>query len=116
MSPTARSLVELRRRGAIAAVVERWVPGARARRDFLGFAEVLAIERGRPGVQAIPACTVGNRSKRLARLATEPVRGHVRAWVGAGNRLAVWGWAKPGGRGERKRWTLSETVVGARRA
>lgn len=111
MSPTARSLAELRVRVALAGVVERWNPGARVRQDFLGFADILAVEPDRPGVLAVQACATGDQSKRLTKLATEPVRERVAAWLAAGNRLAVWGWAKRGSRGQRKRWTLSETAV-----
>src|SRR5690606_37554474 len=42
-SPTARTLAWLREQGWDADVVERWVPGAKVRRDFLGFADILAI-------------------------------------------------------------------------
>ena len=81
------------------------------RQDFLGLADILAVEPGRPGVLAVRACITGDQSKRLAKLATEPVRERVRAWLTVGNHLVVWGWAKRGPRGQRKRWTLSETVV-----
>jgi len=83
----------------------------RVREDFLGFADILDVEPGHPGVLAVQACATGDRSKRVAKLATEPVRERVHTWLAAGNRLAVWGWAKRGRRGQPKRWMLCETVL-----
>lgn len=108
MSPTARSLAVLRSRGCVYGVVEKWNPGARVRQDFLGFADILAVEPGQLGVLAIQACTTGDQAKRLAKIAENA---RVAPWLAAGNRVVVWGWAKRGARGKRKTWTLSETPV-----
>lgn len=108
MSPTALSLARLRSIGATVGVVERWNPGARVRQDFLGFADILAVEPGIAGVLAIQACVTGDQTKRLAKIAENA---RVRVWLEAGNRVRVWGWAKRGARGKRKLWSLSETVV-----
>lgn len=111
-SPTARSLAVLKARGSTAyGIVERWNPGARVRVDFLGFADLLAIQPAQQGVLAIQACVTGDQSKRLAKIATPPVLARAVAWLEAGNRIAVWGWAKRGPRGKRKTWALSETQV-----
>ena len=106
MSPTARSLALVRRRGGIAGTVERWNPHSKTRHDFLGFADILAIQPGQLGVLAIQACVTGDQSKRLEKIRQEP---RAALWLAAGNRIAVWGWAKRGARGKRKTWTLSET-------
>ncbi len=108
MSPTARSLALLRKRGAVPGVVERWNPGARVRQDFLGFADIVAVEPGRVGSVAVQACVTGDQAKRLAKICAEA---RARTWLAAANRIVIHGWAKRGPRGKRKTWTLSETVV-----
>jgi len=108
MSPTQRSLAVLKIAGAVAGVVERWNHFARIRQDFLGFADILAVEPGLVGVTAIQACTTGDQSKRLAKIALNL---NVACWMAAGNRVEVWGWAKRGARGKRKTWTLSKTAI-----
>lgn len=108
VSPTARTLAELRKRGCICQTVERWNPGARRRVDLFGVIDIVALEPGRQGVLGIQACTTGDQSKRLAKILSEP---RALAWIGAGNRLAIWGWSKKGARNKRKTWVLSETVI-----
>jgi hypothetical protein len=91
--------------------VERWNPGARVRQDFLGFADILAVEPDKPGVLAVQACATGDQAKRLTKIQSDGLAANVRAWLGAGNRIVVWGWAKRGPRGKRKTWTLSDTEI-----
>ena len=78
------------------------------RQDFLGFADILAVEPGKTGVLAVQACVTGDQSKRLAKIALEP---RVALWLAAGNRVQVIGWAKRGARGKRKLWVASVTDV-----
>ncbi|SRR6266581_4195798 len=108
MSPTARSLLHLRKRGCLAATVERWNAYAKVRQDLWGFADILAIEPGRRGCLFVQACATGDQAKRLAKLKAEP---RVSRCLKAGNRVAVWGWSKRGQRDKRKLWLLSETRV-----
>lgn len=113
MSPTARSLAFARLRGYVGGVVEVWNAHARVRQDFLGFADLLFVVPGELGVLAIQACVTGDQAKRLAKIQSDDLAPKVTAWLAAGNRIAVWGWAKRGARGKRKTWTLSETFVPA---
>ena len=108
MSPTARSLKRLRELGFVAEVVERFIPGARVRRDFLGLADVLAFYPGQPGVLAVQACVTGDQAKRAKKMR---LNANTALWRSSGNGLAVWGWGKRGPRGTRKRWTLSVTEI-----
>lgn len=108
MTPTARSLAHLRKAGALAAVVEKYNPHAKVRQDLFGFCDVIAVEPGQPGVLLVQACMVGDQSKRLAKVRTEP---RVRPCLDAQNRVAVFAWAKRGARGKRKLWTLTVTPV-----
>ncbi len=61
MTPTARTLQALRKLGMTADVVERWLPRIMVRKDYLGFADVLALD-GQPGVLAIQTTTGANKA------------------------------------------------------
>jgi len=79
-------------------VVERWIPGAKIRRDLFGFGDVLAI---RPGEVLLVQATTGDHvAHRLAKIAGHENAAAVRA---AGIRIVVHGWRKLRGR-----WTLRE--------
>lgn len=116
MSPTARSLVELRRRGYTASVVEQTIrarrPGGRPlvfKRDCFG-GDILAVKADELGALLVQACRTSDQADRLAKLRQTAAAG---IWLAAGNRLVVWGWALRGPRGARKTWSLSETQVRA---
>ena len=105
MSPTARSLQELRKQGYVAEVVERRlpIPGKFVTQDFLGGIDILAIsERVILGVQAT---TDSNMSSHITKAANEP---RLRVWLKAGGQFQIWAWGKHGKRGKRKIWTLSK--------
>lgn len=106
MSPTARSLKLLRERGYLAQVVERWNPGARVRIDLYGFGDILAIKGGE--TLMVQACTVGDQSKRIAKILAEP---RARTWLCGGRTIEVQGFAKRGPRGKRKVWTASTKEI-----
>lgn len=108
MSPTARSLAVLRKDGWTVGVVERFIPGAGVRQDFLGFADILAVKPGYRTL-AIQACVTGDVPKRMAKIRAEP---RARTWLECQHDIEVWGWAKRGPRGKRKTWTLTRALVG----
>lgn len=104
VSPTARSLKRLRELGYMVQVVERFNPGARVRQDLYSFIDILAV---RPGeILGVQACTVGDLSKRLAKIESDGVRAKGRRWLEAGGRIEVHGWGKYGPRGKRKVWDV----------
>ena len=89
MSPTARTLRDLRADGWTADVVERWIPGANVRSDLFGFVDIVAVRGAETlGVQATSDTNV---SARVRKIADHPNLPHVRE---AGWRLEVWGWRK----------------------
>jgi len=94
----ARTLNALRQSRYLPVVVERWIPGANVRADFLGFADVLAIRRGERGVLAIQATTRGHVADRLAQARRRP---ELAVWLAAGCRFEVWGWHR-----RAKRWQV----------
>lgn len=101
MSPTARTLARLRKDGCTAQVVERWNQYSRTRHDLFGFIDIVAIRDG--AIVGIQATSGTNVSARVTKMKAEP---RVDAWLAAGGKAEVWGWAKQGARGKAKRWTL----------
>jgi len=109
-SPTARSLVQLRKDGYIAQVVERWNSFANIRQDLFGFIDIVAIHPEQKGVLAIQATSNsgGNVSAHHKKIIAEP---RSRLWLKCGNRILLWGWSKKGARGKRKLWTLTSIDI-----
>lgn len=108
MSPTARSLKRLRELGYHADVVERWIPGANIRRDFLGGVDILAYaEDGRPA-QAIQATTWTNVLARQKKLAALP---GTRALIASGVEVRVWGWRRECHDGRRPIWAVRDILL-----
>src|ERR1700687_2738371 len=67
VSPTQRSLAELRARGYRAQVVERWNPYAKVRVDLFGFIDIVAVGNGETvGVQATSGDNVSHRIQKIA--------------------------------------------------
>lgn len=102
MSPTARTLAELRKRGYMAAVVERWNPHAHIRQDLFGIVDVLGIKEGETvAVQATSGSNVASRLTKIAEHESTPI---IRR---AGWKFFVHGWRKAAN----GRWTLREVDV-----
>ena len=127
-SPTQQTLRECRRRGWSACIVERWIAPARQRVDAFGFGDVLAVDPETPDTYLIQACITGHVLDRAAKILGKPegdderalrradrIVADATAWLAAGNRIVVWGWAKRGARGKRKLWTLREMEIGLSR-
>jgi hypothetical protein len=106
VTPTARSLAELRKRGYLAGVVERHNVFSRKKSDLFGFLDVVAVRDGEIlGIQATSGSNVSARIAKIRAAAELPIV------LSSGMRIAVWGWAKRGKRNKRKVWTLREEVV-----
>jgi hypothetical protein len=90
VSPTARTLAELRKRGyPLVQVVERWNAFARVRQDLFGIVDVLAVSEGEiVGVQATSGSNVAARVKKITDSKALPI---LRA---AGIRVLVHGWRR----------------------
>jgi hypothetical protein len=102
-SPTARSLEEMRKRGYLAEVVERWIPGANIRKDFAGFIDILCIHKDTGEIAGVQATSGSNVSARIDKIINHENVDAVRK----GNiKILVHGWAKRKGR-----WQLREVDV-----
>jgi hypothetical protein len=109
MTPTARALEECRKRGWPACVVEKWIPQTRQRKDVFGFGDLLVLD-GAPGSLLLQVTSSDHIAHRLTKIATECSE-RALAWLRAGNRIAIWGYAKRGPWGARKLWTLRAVEV-----
>lgn len=97
-SPTQRTLAELRKRGYLAAVVEKWNPHAMIRQDLFGLIDVIGVKDSETiAVQSTSGAHVADRIQKIADSDKTPI---LRA---AGWRILVHGWRKIAGR-----WTLRE--------
>lgn len=108
ISPTQRTMAELRKRGWTAQVVEHRVPRVNILRDLFGVIDVVALAPGvfnleAPYILGIQATSGVNHAARRDKILTEP---RARQWVEAGGRLELWSWSKRGDRGKRKLWAL----------
>lgn len=100
MSPTARSMAFLRASGFTVGVVERWIPGANVRRDFLNCIDLVAVHPGRRLILAAQVTTASNIASRLNKARARP---ELRDWLQAGGLFEVHGWNKRGGRWQVRR-------------
>jgi len=98
-SPTARTLAEMRKRGYLVQVVEKWIPAVKRRQDLYGFIDVLAIREGE--IVGVQATSGDNVASRVAKIAEHE---HVGAVRKAGIRILVHGWR----RNAAGRWVLRE--------
>ncbi len=114
MSPTERTLKELRRLGFACQVVEHWNAHARRRVDLFGFIDILALTPD--GILGIQATSGSNHADRVRKI-REECTDNAQAWLSAGGRIEVWSWKltqakrKDGSKGLRKTATLRREIV-----
>jgi len=106
--PGERSLQWFRKQGWYAYSVSRWIHQAGRRIDFAGFADLIAYSPALGMIVACQATTTAHQANRLAKILSLDSAG---AWMKAGGKIQVHGWAKKGERGKRKLWTLTVTPV-----
>ena len=102
MTPTARTLQELRKRGYRCQVVEQTIPKTFIKRDLWGLWDVLAIRDAE--TLAVQVTSGSNVAARLQKIAESEAVADCRK---AGWSLAVHGWRKA----SNGRWTLREIDV-----
>ena len=92
MSPTQRTLAQLRKDGFMAAVVERWNQYASIRQDLFGFIDVLAVSPDE--TLAVQSTVTGALANHIDKLKGECAEAVAR-WLASGKRsLEAWGWGK----------------------
>lgn len=102
-----RSKEELEKHGYVVGKTEQpWNQFSKVRKDFCGFADLIAFHPDKNDVLAVQCCSdnggdVSAHVKKLTALDS------VRKWIKQPcRRLEIWGWGKRGVRGKRKMWTL----------
>jgi hypothetical protein len=100
MTPTSRTLDRLRADGwDVVEVVERWIPRANIRRDFIGIGDVLGMTADR--IILVQCTSDANVSARIHKAQAEP---RLRVWLSHPSRtFEVWGWGQRQGRWECRR-------------
>lgn len=111
MSPTARTLHALRKAGHLVAVVERWIPQAKVRRDLYGFGDILAVSDA--GIWAVQVSMTGDRGRRLEKLQNLVIGPRVVRWLRAGGHVFVIAWTKhkPAPGRTLARWSATATQL-----
>lgn len=107
-SPTQRSLSLLRKTGYIAQVVEHFNVFAHIRQDLWGFIDILAMKNGIRGILGVQTTTQSNATAHEEKIRNSPA---FKIWIATGNRMEIHGWAKRGGRGKRKLWTVGRKEI-----
>ncbi len=97
-SPTQRTLAEMRKRGFLCAVVEKFNSFTKTRNDLFGFIDILCIAEG--SIIGVQATSDDNLSKRVVKINTHENIAAVRA---SGIKILVQGWRKKG-----NRWQVRE--------
>ena len=90
MSPTARTLKQLRDDGWLCQVVEHWNSFAKIRQDLFGFIDILAVREGQ--TLGIQVTTERNASARRSKMLD--TESHLRAFLRGGNLVQLWTWQK----------------------
>jgi hypothetical protein len=103
-SPTTRSLALMRKRGYLAAVVEKWNPHVKRRQDLFGFVDIIAV--GDHEVVVVQTTTADNLKSRVRKIEHPKLHKTVSAVRKGGIRILVHGWWKC-----RRRWQLREIDV-----
>jgi len=101
-----RALAELRKRGYVAAVVERrtWT---NTTVDLFGAFDIVGTHLGH-GILGVQVTVGAAHAEHLRKMLGEP---RLAAWLRAGGRAALWSYAKQGAEDERKLWTLREQPI-----
>jgi hypothetical protein len=94
LSPTQRTLRELRQRGVIVAIVERWNQFGGPfgiRQDLWGFGDALALYPEYKGVTAIQCCARSGLSAHRTKILENEIAPE---FLKAENRIEIWAWGK----------------------
>jgi hypothetical protein len=91
--------------GFVVGIVEQTIPHTFIKRDFLGFADLIAASNT-GGIIAIQVTGGGNLAARRKKILAEP---RARAWISAGGRIQIHDWVKRAG--EKKRVCRVEEVT-----
>ena len=101
MTPTQRTLALYREMGYYIDIVERFIHGAGVRRDYGGFADMIACHPLH-GIVAVQSCAGSSHAAHADKVGTAP---GLIPWLDAGGKVQLCSWSLRGARGKRKVWT-----------
>ena len=90
-TPTQRTMKALRDKGYKTGIVERWIMGARVRKDLFGFIDGIAIRDKE--ILGWQACAGSGLAAHVTKI-RDACRLEAQAWLEAGGKIEVWGWRK----------------------
>ena len=92
MTPTQRTLRELKHRGFVCGIVEKWNSFAKIRQDLFGIIDIIALDptRGVVGVQSTGSAFAAHDRK----LTEEKAQASLDWLQTPGTVLELWGWRK----------------------
>lgn len=106
MSYTQRTLRELRNRGVVCAVVERWNQFAGphgVRQDLFGFIDICALYPGDKGIVGVQSTGPSGHAQHRKKILEDCE--HALDWLKSGGKIELWSWRKlklkRGGKAER---------------
>ena len=96
LSPTQRTLRELRKQGRIVDVCERWIvnpkhPGGGFRKDLFGFIDLIVLDPDE--IVAVQSCGQAFKAH-LDKIMDSDCTEFVIEWLKCGGGLELWGWRK----------------------
>ena len=91
MTPTARTLKQLREEGVEADVVERYQHRSRKRHDLFGMFDILYLDCLMGRIVAVQCTSASNHSARRKKLLAEP---RLQQWLACNGGAEVWSWRK----------------------
>lgn len=107
MSPTQRTLKEMRKRGYLCEITERFNPWSKTRHDLFGFIDVLCLKGDE--LVAVQTTSGSNVSARIQKIKQTQAAA---LWLESPSRkIVVHGWRRVGARGKRKLWQCREIPV-----
>ena len=118
LSPTQRTLRELRAIGRLVDVCERWMinprhPAGGFRKDMFGFLDLIALDPER-GIIGIQSCGQSYKAH-LDMIMDSDKTENVIEWLKCGGKLELWGWRKlklkRGGKAMRWRPRIKEITL-----
>jgi hypothetical protein len=97
LSPTQRTLRELRAIGRLVDVCERWMinprhPAGGFRKDMFGFLDLIALDAER-GIIGIQSCSTDYKAHFDMIMDSDKTE-NVIEWLKCGGKLELWGWRK----------------------
>lgn len=89
LSPTQRTLRNLRQQGAICGIVEHWNSFACIRQDLFGFIDLICLLPDR-GIVAVQCCSTDHAKHKQKILDNEVAP----EWLKSGGKIEIWSWRK----------------------